>query len=1114
MSCLSEETVAALLDGTLDAAAESVVDEHLAGCGACGKLVAACANPTGDPGAPAERGGESLGGGARIGRYEVLGTLGAGGMGIVYAARDPDLDRRVALKFLHSLQGGDEQAEGRARVLREAQAMARLSHPNVVAVYDVGAFRGQVFIAMELIEGSTLREWLGSAKRRWPEVLDILLRAGRGLAAAHAAGLVHRDFKPENVLVGNDGRVLVTDFGLARRFALGARLAEPVRGPPLMASQGAALANFVLAPEVSTSSASISTELLARAADPDAPTLNASTPDLSPLTPFGALRGTPAYMAPEQMRGEEATKRSDLFSFCTALYEGVAGTRPYPGKDFNQLRLRIESGAIEEPSGKLPGWLRRELWRGLQPDPARRHASMEELLDGLQRGAARRRWRWFLSAAVVLALLSALALERGRKPPPRRSIAVVEPRDASPSASSSWLAGAIAELLVTELSAADELRLIPLATVAPAVADVDPARGLPLGADAAHRLQQRLGADLILGGSYSLTAAGLRVELKVFGAEALPVAEGEDRATADTLLPLTARLGDRLRRALGARRSTSPERVQNSFPQNAEAAELYVRGLARLRMREVGPAVELLQKAEKLSSANPRIDAALAEALVEMQTEMRASEPAARAFLHKNELPKDDRARLEIVRFRALHDSEQAIARARAYWREAPDDVERGLLVAQQQRLAGRYSDLLSTVGELRKIPPPQGTDSRIDLIEASATLYAGNLPRSVATARQAFTAAEARGARYEMAKARYLEGLALARQGDHAAARLRLEQSETLYREARDLAGAEGPNMMLAGLQADAGDLAGARARMETALAAFRQLGDSQGEQAVLHNLAIVLRRMRDLPAAIERATLAQTLALEHGHRMAAANNLDTLGHLRTDAGYLASAAAAFEQSVILHRELKDPRVLTALVGLAIVRLEQGDLAEARRIFEEARAADNGQEKLKAAWIRNLEAAIDFAEGRLGEALVAAGQAATLARETAHLEETAEAEVLLARILLAQGSLQESRAAVLRARAACERGNGGIARVQVAIAEGRLQAKEDPRARGRALATLRAALDEANRSGFVLDQWAARLALAELHALGNEGLRKLAQEARAEGFGLVARQAEAAGGR
>jgi serine/threonine protein kinase len=170
--------------------------------------------------------------GAHFGRFVVLDTLGMGGMGLVLAAYDPQLDRRVALKLLRPDKLGG--ATARQRLQREAQAMARLAHPNVVTVFEVGAVDEQIYIAMEYVEGETLRAWLKREERAWPEVVELFAAAGRGLAAAHASGLVHRDFKPDNVLVGQDGRVRVTDFGVASTSArsLARADAEELRGLP------------------------------------------------------------------------------------------------------------------------------------------------------------------------------------------------------------------------------------------------------------------------------------------------------------------------------------------------------------------------------------------------------------------------------------------------------------------------------------------------------------------------------------------------------------------------------------------------------------------------------------------------------------------------------------------------------------------------------------------------------------------------------------------------------------------------------------------------------------------------------------------------------------------
>jgi len=273
-------------------------------------------------------------------RYIVLDVLGQGGMGTVTAAYDTRLDRRVALKLLHP-RADQEGAQQQIRMLREAQAMARLSHPNVVAVYDAGTLEdGTVFISMELVEGQTLRKWSQAQERPWHEVLAMYLEAGRGLAAAHAAGLVHRDFKPENVLVGTDGRARVTDFGLAR-------IGDPQAHESVV--DGASVPKGM-----------------------DSET--------------GAVLGTPRYMAPEVMLGQPVGTRSDLFSFCVALYESLYPQPAFPG---DTLAVRWEAqhaGRVNPPpeDSPVPVWVGTRVLRGLQLAPEQRPASMEELISALE----------------------------------------------------------------------------------------------------------------------------------------------------------------------------------------------------------------------------------------------------------------------------------------------------------------------------------------------------------------------------------------------------------------------------------------------------------------------------------------------------------------------------------------------------------------------------------------------------------------------------------------------------------------------------------------------------------------------------------------------------------
>ncbi|MDY7226445.1 serine/threonine-protein kinase [Hyalangium rubrum] len=306
-------------------------------------------------------------------RYTVLDLLGHGGMGQVLAVYDARLNRRVALKLLRPRWSLDD-SDSQVRLLREAQAMAQLNHPNVVQVYDSGRLEDDsVFVAMEYVEGQTLRQWLQQAPRTWSQILRAFLGAGQGLAAAHAAGLVHRDFKPDNVLLGQDGRARVTDFGVAQALST---------------------------PDADTG--------LPREECPLPRTW------VEPLTESGRLMGTPRYMAPEQLQGQAVGVRGDLFSFCVALYEALYGQPPFPGDSFSALLEARLAGRITPPppQAQVPAWVGRAVLRGLKADPLQRPGSMRELLAELENDPAQRRRAWVragaLSGAVALLLVTSL----------------------------------------------------------------------------------------------------------------------------------------------------------------------------------------------------------------------------------------------------------------------------------------------------------------------------------------------------------------------------------------------------------------------------------------------------------------------------------------------------------------------------------------------------------------------------------------------------------------------------------------------------------------------------------------------------------------------------------
>jgi eukaryotic-like serine/threonine-protein kinase len=320
---------------------------------------------------------EQLARGTKVGHFLVLGLVGSGGMGEVYAAHDPELDRKVAIKLLRAGSDGSGQAnDARARLIREAQAIAKVSHPNVVVVYEVGTFDGRVFIAMEFVEGHTLGYWLLAGNRTMAQILEAFGAAGRGLAAAHEKELVHRDFKPDNAMVAANGHVRVMDFGLAR-------LVIDQSPSDQKSTQSASLA-VVTGEDDDLMSTRILEEAASKATTPSASGVNSEWRVWN-LTMEGAILGTPAYMSPEQFRGEMADARSDQFSFCVSLYEALYGERPFAAHSIAELSAQVIGGRFRsEPAGaRVPPSIRRALLRGLSPEPERRFPTMNALLQAL-----------------------------------------------------------------------------------------------------------------------------------------------------------------------------------------------------------------------------------------------------------------------------------------------------------------------------------------------------------------------------------------------------------------------------------------------------------------------------------------------------------------------------------------------------------------------------------------------------------------------------------------------------------------------------------------------------------------------------------------------------------
>jgi tetratricopeptide (TPR) repeat protein len=879
--CPDENELLEWEQGRLSADAMARLEAHLDRCAACSTVVAGLKGqvslteqlpaPSG-PGSPPRAG-------AHVGRYVLLRRVGEGGMGVVFAAYDPDLDREVALKLLKP--GAVADPEARGRLVREAQALARLSHPHVVTVHDVGLDGDTVFLAMELVRGRTLRQWLAEAPRPWREVLARFLQAGQGLAAAHAVGLVHRDFKPDNVLLGDDGQVRVTDFGLARPDAAELGAAQGP-SPKAMPREGDTLA--------------------------------------------GVRQGTPAYMSPEQHRGAPVDARSDQFSFCVALYEALFGQRPFAGETTAARVQAVCEGRVTPPprGARVPGAVRDAVLRGLSAEPAARHPSLDALLARLESGPRARRWR---QAAAVLSLGVAASAAVGfalARSDAARACTGLESR-----LEGTWDAAHRARL---------EQRFRHAALPAPEAAFESTARALDAYAQALVTQEQQSCEDTRVRQAQSeqlmdLRAAcldGRRQALRVFVAL---LEEGEREALtrapeAARQLPSLAACADRDALARVEPLPPSPEARAQLSALGRELDGLRVQGAAGFHARAL-PRLEAVVAALRGLGHRPT----LAQALL-LLGELRGT---AGSFAPAREVLE------EAVRVaEAGHDDETA---ARAWNRLLYTEAEGMGLVKEAERTARMAEAALERLGpeaslelaaELHRVRSSlrhrQGDHARAlaDATQSLALLERARGPKDVALADVLIGMGMSLNAlgRYAEAEQHHARALALV---------------EAVYGLEHPLRAAHLNNVATAlRLQ---GKVAEAVARYSEALAlGERLLGTEHASTSMIRvNLGDALARQGQLTEALphyERA-LASLRGEGDGGRVRVANVLLSLGSAQADLGQHAQAEAAYREALALQEAQLGPRhpdVALSRNNLGWLAMDTGRLKEARAHFEAAR--------------------------------------------------------------------------------------------------------------------------------------------------------------------------------
>ena len=1027
-------------------------------------------------------------------RYLIEAGLGEGGMGQVYRALDTRLRRHVALKVISVKEGGALSSEGAARLLREARAAAAIDHPNAVSIFDVGEVDGVPYLAMEFIEGRTLRASIGDASVPMPKRVEWLVAVGRALAAAHKRGLVHRDVKPENVMVRVDGVIKVVDFGIARA------------------------AHVPMATATTT------------------PAGNAPVTPLTTLTGQGVTIGTPLYMSPEQLRNDPIDGRSDQFSWGVMAYELAAGRCPWPAElpavHVISHILSKTPTPLRELAPDVPPALESAIARALEKEPASRFETMDALVatldvlgapasaaaspsgagaatssaarakshaPGVASGASASRSRWLADRRWAVALLVAVvgagalgtvyAMKRGGTSASdarelagkRPAVALLSFRSLSHESDASWLATALPEMIGTELAGGDQFQVIPSDTMVRAARDLGLAANDSLSPDTVAKLRKLSGADYLVAGTYVVVSdKKLRADVSVLDARTGAIAtKFAINGSSAELFDLVTRTGAEVRRRLGKSALSAEETasLRAAVPRGAEAARDYADGLQKERTFDYFGAKAALERAVYAEPDFPLSHLALSRVWFHLGFDKNAEEEARRALDHSAHLSREKRLNIEAQ----LAETGRNFALASEHYRTLfgffPESIEYGLRYARAQVLAGKRTDAFDTIERLRKLPATDTEDPRIDLMEAFVAAKVADFPRRLAAASAAARKGQAMGAWGVVAAARSDTGEAHADMGDLDAADADLEQARAIYEKRGDHNGlgsvlaliahdarargnyeradkldAEslvfakeiGDQYRIGGLlnsmaisNALRGRLAEAKAGFDEARAVYEQIQDAEGVGHAFGNVGWCLMEEGKLDLSIDPIERALAIHRELNMRMGVLNEteyLACLAHLRGD---LASAKKQYDAALVLAEALSSKQTMAELhARQAELAMDEGNVAAAKRGFESVRD-DFGK----------LDDAASAARAEIGLAKVAlhandvadaekeARAALTRLGASPNPDDEAAARAILARALVRAGKLAEATDAGERAGALGEKSERASVRIETSLA-------------------------------------------------------------------------------
>ncbi|MBM3308101.1 MAG: tetratricopeptide repeat protein [Candidatus Eisenbacteria bacterium] len=872
--------------------------------------------------------------GRTITHYRILEEIGRGGMGVVYAAEDTKLGRRVAIKMLPRDLTGDPERLG--RFVREAQATSAINHPNIATIYEIDEADGATFIAMEFVEGRTLRALIGSALLAPRDVVGIGLQLATGLGKAHELGIVHRDIKPENVIVRPDGIVKILDFGLAKLLA---------------------------APEAGDTTGAMT------------------------LTEAGVVLGTARYMSPEQAQGRPADARSDVFSAGAVLYEMAAGRPAFPGDGRLDVLYAVVTRAPDPipDEGSFPAAFTAVVARALAKEPddrfrdcaamaaALREAATAAAVDGAAVGAAPsltgRSW----------ATATGAAAPRAETGGPRHALAVLPLRNVSGAADAAWMQSGLQIMLSSELAHVPAVRVVSPDRLNAVLADLRIEPGSPLDAATLRSLSEHLSADTIVCGSYVRLGPATRIDLVVTqpatGAESHVRFDGEDDAA---LLDAVGHLAAETLRVIevGAERDLVTTMVGEKGSRDPESVKAYVDGLSKLYQGNNAEAAALLRDATERDPGFALAFTYLGEALSNLGRDDDAAGALATAVGLSRTLPRADRLFVAARQALAAGEATRAIEAFEELTRLLPNNLGAFYELALACELEGDWEKAAANLERVVELDP-----------KFAAAVFAlgrvhikkGDCEKALEELHRALSLHVLSGNREGEATVLNAIGLSHFWLDRHDDALKRYGESLAIKRDIGDTRGMSATLSNMAVVYQVRGDYERSIATYREALELSEKLGDKQGVAENCINLGTVLEEQGRLDDALDSYKRALEIEPELGDRMAEILCLNNIGNVYLTQGRVDDAEVYIDRALEARRELGEKK------GVAISLNYVGNIARLRGQYDKALA-------------RYLEAleifrAIKWAGGEAETLVYMASVMAARGRHAAALESLADAE-------------------------------------------------------------------------------------------------------------------------